>query len=113
MPLNDDGEKMLKGVRFLMGSDAGVAIISLLFYGRAMYGLEMVKESGGQLKRGTIYVYLRRMEQQGLISSEVHNNPVNEGAQRRRYRITALGKRALISSETARRLVGLGSPVPA
>lgn len=67
------------------------------------YGLDLVKRSGGDLKRGTIYVTLQRMEEKGFVESRPE--PVTDeqiGAQRRLYRITGLGQRAL----TAREMVG-------
>lgn len=34
-----------------------------------MFGLDLVEQSGGLLKRGTVYVLLGRMEDRGLIAS--------------------------------------------
>jgi hypothetical protein len=35
-----------------------------------MYGLELVAESRGRLKRGTVYVILGRMQQKGYVEAE-------------------------------------------
>ena len=35
--------------------------------GREMFGLEMIEVSNGELKRGTIYVTLLRMQEKGFI----------------------------------------------
>ena len=37
--------------------------------GCELYGLEMVKKSGGALKRGTVYVTLERMADKGYVTS--------------------------------------------
>lgn len=47
-----------------------------------MYGLDMVKASGGQLQRGTVYVLLGRMQDHGLVEATA---PDADG--RRRYRL--------------------------
>ena len=47
-----------------------------------MYGLDMVKQSGGRLQRGTIYVLLGRMQDHGLVEA---TEPDGDG--RRKYRI--------------------------
>ena len=67
-------------------------ILRLLTTGRRLYGLEMVKESD-KLKRGTIYVYLGRMEEKEWINSEAEKNPAEAGLPRRRYWITGKGQR--------------------
>ena len=56
------------------------------------YGLELVHNSGGKLKRGTVYVTLQRMEDKGLIESYVKEKPPTEsGIPRRMYRVTGHG----------------------
>ena len=58
------------------------------------YGLELVRNSGGKLKRGTVYVTLQRMEEKGLIESYVKEKPPTEsGIPRRLYRVTGHGAR--------------------
>jgi DNA-binding PadR family transcriptional regulator len=60
-----------------------------------MFGLEIVGESLGLLKRGTIYVTLQRMEEKELIESwqEARVKP-EIGIPRRLYRVTGLGESA-------------------
>src|SRR5688500_3848782 len=56
------------------------------------YGLELVEASNHQLKRGTIYVTLARMEIKGFIGSrqeEPHAAAI--GLPRRMYRVTPYG----------------------
>jgi PadR family transcriptional regulator PadR len=71
-------------------------ILELLARSGTMFGLQMVDESAGVLKRGTVYVTLGRMEAKGLVASE--QEPAQPGAiglPRRFYRLTALGERLL------------------
>ena len=66
--------------------------------GREMYGLEMIEESNGLLKRGTIYVTLQRMEEKGLVESRQEARPKPEiGVPRRLYRPTGVGQAAFRS----------------
>ncbi|MCI0662208.1 MAG: PadR family transcriptional regulator [Acidobacteria bacterium] len=62
--------------------------------GRELFGLEMVEASKGDLKRGTIYVTLQRMEEKGYIESrtEVRQQP-EIGIPRRLYKVTGCGER--------------------
>ncbi len=61
-----------------------------------MYGLELVAESGGRLKRGTVYVVLGRMQQKGYVEAEAEKFADDSGlVPRRMYRATALGLRVL------------------
>ena len=68
------------------------AILKLLIDEREMYGLEMVKKSGGALKLGTIYVTLSRMEEKGFATSRREDEPTLV-VPRRLYKITARGAR--------------------
>ncbi len=71
-------------------------ILGLLVSAGPMFGLQLVDVSGGQLKRGTVYVTLGRMEQKGYIESEQEIRPAGAiGLPRRIYRPTALGERVL------------------
>lgn len=63
---------------------------------REMYGLELVAESRGRLKRGTVYVTLQRMQQKRLIEAEPEKFGDDSGlVPRRMYRATAYGLRVL------------------
>jgi PadR family transcriptional regulator, regulatory protein PadR len=71
-------------------------ILQLLASTGSMFGLQLVEASNGQLKRGTVYVTLGRMEQKGFIESEQELRPAGAiGLPRRIYRPTALGERVL------------------
>lgn len=79
----------------LSGKEA--LILQLLVNGKPeMYGLEMVRDADGELKRGTVYVLLSRMEEKGYITSRVELTPdkAHPGLARRQYRVSALGQRA-------------------
>jgi DNA-binding PadR family transcriptional regulator len=71
-------------------------ILELLVSGGPMYGLQLVEQSGGALKRGTVYVTLGRMEAKGLVESQQEEMPPGAiGLPRRIYRPTGLGQRML------------------
>jgi DNA-binding PadR family transcriptional regulator len=87
-----------------------VLILGLLGAGRELYGLELVEASGGDLKRGTVYVTLNRMEEKGYVSSRMDASTVRPGLPLRLYKSTALGRRMLSASRLlARRF----NPAPA
>jgi DNA-binding PadR family transcriptional regulator len=61
-----------------------------------MYGLELVAQSRRQLKRGTVYVTLGRMEEKGYLTSRLEAAPPSIGGMPRRiYEPTAAGRRVL------------------
>ena len=71
-------------------------ILELLGTEGPMYGLQLVEQSNGALKRGTVYVTLGRMEAKGLVESQQEPLPPGGiGLPRRIYRPTALGERML------------------
>lgn len=72
----------------------------LINSGRELFGLEMVESSNGELKRGTIYVTLQRMEEEGFIESKQEPRAAPEiGIARRLYSPTGLGQRVLAAYE--------------
>jgi len=71
-------------------------ILELLVANISMYGLQLVSQSQGKLKRGTVYVTLGRMEKKGLILSEPEKLSDDSGlVPRRMYRPTPFGLRVL------------------
>lgn len=67
---------------------------------KEMYGLQMIEEAGGRLKRGTIYVTLGRMEDKGFIESRKEEQRAGaKGLPRRLYKPSALGQRVLTEWE--------------
>ena len=59
-----------------------------------MYGLDMVKASK-HLNRGSIYVHLNHMEDEGLVSSRVVETITGPLAGRRIYAITDKGRASM------------------
>ena len=71
-------------------------ILELLVRHDEMYGLELVAASPRQIKRGTVYVTLGRMEEKGYVASRLEDAPVGAGGLPRRiYRPTPLGRQVL------------------
>ena len=71
------------------------AVILDLLRSREMYGLELVDESDGFLKRGTVYVTLGRMEEKGFVAWRTDAEATHPGMPRRLYRATPLGAKVL------------------
>jgi len=82
-------------------------ILELLVQRDEMYGLELVAASPRQVKRGTVYVTLGRMEEKGYVASRLEDAPPRAGGLPRRiYRPTPLGRQVLSAwTEVIRQLV--------
>jgi PadR family transcriptional regulator, regulatory protein PadR len=78
-------------------------VLSLLIANGEMYGLELVNRSNGELKRGTVYVTLGRMEDKGFVESMREEVTAGDGPPRRIYSATGLGVRAYRAMEYAAR----------
>ena len=77
-------------------------MILALLDSQERYGLELVQLSDGQLKRGTVYVTLQRMEAKGLIQSSLKTRPPTEsGIARRLYRRAAYGDQVWAAYQAA------------
>ena len=75
-------------------------LLQLLAAGGEQYGLQLVKASGGWLKRGTVYVLLARMQDKGFVESrEETSTDERIGIKRRLYRVTGAGERILAAWE--------------
>ena len=71
---------------------ASESLILDLLETRERFGLELVEGSRGQVKRGSIYVTLGRMEAKGFVESRQEARaPGAIGLPRRLYRATAYG----------------------
>ncbi len=76
-----------------------------------LFGLELVRRSGAygsdlQLKKGTVYVTLERMEKKGLVTSILESAPPSKAEgefyiPRRLYTLTPKGLEALEALENA------------
>jgi DNA-binding PadR family transcriptional regulator len=76
-------------------------ILRLLIANGEMYGLELVTQSSGKLKRGTVYVTLSRMAEKGYVTSRIED--VVSGPPRRLYSASGQGARVFRSLELASR----------
>jgi DNA-binding PadR family transcriptional regulator len=76
-------------------------ILDLLVTKGEMYGLELVSESGGNLKRGTVYVTLGRMADKGYVESRTVPQDDGSGMPKRLFRATGYGSRVLSAWELA------------
>ena len=77
-------------------------ILDLLSAGGRLYGLELVRRSEGHLKRGTVYVTLQRMEEKGLVASQLEQlDEPRPGLARRLYQPTPSGLATLRAVELA------------
>jgi len=83
-------------------------VLDLLAAHGPTYGLDLVARADGRLKRGSIYVTLGRMEQKGLVTSELEIRP-GEGPARRLYEPTALGLRSLVAARLVHGDLPLGA----
>jgi PadR family transcriptional regulator PadR len=95
-----------KGLPSLSGKER--IILERLLESGPKYGLQLVDESRGALKRGTVYVTLGRMEQKGLVES--HHEAATRSADaipRRMYRATGLGRRVFDAWTTIARAFAL------
>lgn len=71
---------------------------------KEIYGWELMEKSGGNLKRGTIYVILNRMEDKGFIVSRKEQRRVGaRGLPRRMYKLTGIGQRTISAWEIAQK----------
>ena len=79
-------------------------VILELLAGEEMFGLQLVEQSHGALKRGTVYVTLGRMQDKGYVESWAEKQvPGAIGLPRRLYRPTAYGHRVLAAWKAAAR----------
>ena len=83
------------------------ALTLRLLVGRGeSYGLQLVKASDGELKRGSVYVVLGRLEEKGFVESRQEDEtPEYIGIPRRLYKITGVGSRALNAYEMGRAML--------
>jgi DNA-binding PadR family transcriptional regulator len=97
----------MKSARLPTLSNKERIVLDLLVSG-PKYGLELVDDSRGALKRGTVYVTLGRMEQKGLVESRHEADARDPHAiPRRMYHVTAHGRRVLEAWTTVARALAL------
>jgi PadR family transcriptional regulator PadR len=78
-------------------------ILEMLIQSKSeLFGLEMVEASRGDLKRGTIYVTLQRMQEKGLVDSKPEPRTAPEiGIPRRLYSVSGYGQRVYRAYQAA------------
>jgi DNA-binding PadR family transcriptional regulator len=59
--------------------------------GKRLYGLELVERSNGELKKGTVYVFLSRLTKKGYVTSEREAEARGIATPRRFYKTTGEG----------------------
>ncbi|MCB1023526.1 MAG: helix-turn-helix transcriptional regulator [Acidobacteria bacterium] len=85
-------------------------VMEMLLNEGEMYGLKMVESSQGELKKGTVYVTLGRMEDKGLVTSKEESRGDSEkGIARRLYSHTDYGTRIFKAQELALKYLNMGS----
>ena len=91
-------------------SDKEFIILEMLVNKSELFGLEMAETSGGQLKKGTIYVTLQRMSEKGLVESRQEARSAAEiGIARRKYTATPFGERVFRAQEIALKYLNLNA----
>ncbi|MCO6511979.1 MAG: PadR family transcriptional regulator [Aridibacter famidurans] len=90
----------LSGIEYL--------VMDMLERNGEMFGLEMVDASGGDLKKGTIYVTLGRMADKGLVDSRTESGD-SSASQKRLYSPTEYGKRVFKAQEIALKYLNMGA----
>lgn len=94
--------------RLPVPSQKEALILRLLVGNGELFGLQMVERSKGELRRGTVYVTLDRMEDKGYLTSRQEEKlPGAIGLPRRLYKITGLGQRVLHAWEIYGQAVSL------
>jgi DNA-binding PadR family transcriptional regulator len=83
-------------------------ILRLLVANGEMYGLELVNGSGGELKRGTVYVTLGRMADKGYVESRTVPQDDGSGMPKRLFQATGYGSRVLNAWEMANATLAWG-----
>jgi DNA-binding PadR family transcriptional regulator len=79
--------------------------------GGERFGLELVEQSGGTLKRGSVYVILSRMEAKGFVTSRLDDRPQPPaGPTRRLYAATPYGRRCIRPTPSCGRRWPCGPP---
>jgi len=78
-----------------------MTVLSLLMNAPlGLYGLQLVEQSGGSIKRGSVYVLLGRLEEKGYVTSAIAKVDANyPGLPRPIYKLTAPGQKVLALAE--------------
>src|SRR5215510_8489375 len=72
------------------------------------FGLELVGQSDGRVKRGSVYVTLARMEAKGFVESRQEERPAGAiGLPRRLYKATSYGATVRSAYQTLQQAISL------
>jgi DNA-binding PadR family transcriptional regulator len=97
------GKKTTDEMPHLTRTEAIILDVLLSNGAQEMYGLEIVKASGGRISRGSVYVLTSRMEDKGLVSSREEPGPPEAGGLPRViFTPTGMGLRVYAAWATAR-----------
>jgi len=89
-------------------------ILALLSREKELFGLQIVDQSRGTVKRGTVYVTLGRMHDKGFVDSRTEPRaPGAIGLPRRLYRLTPYGVAVLKTWTRATRALAQLRPAEA
>jgi DNA-binding PadR family transcriptional regulator len=89
-------------------------ILTLLSREKELFGLQIVEQSGGAVKRGTVYVTLGRMHDKGFVESRTEPRaPGAIGLPRRLFRLTPYGGAVLKTWTRATRALARLRPAEA
>jgi DNA-binding PadR family transcriptional regulator len=84
------------------------SLVMELLRRRERYGLELVDASSGELKRGSVYVILARMEDKGFVESRQEDRAEGvSGLPRRLYKATPYGRKVHDAFATLRDALAL------
>lgn len=78
-----------------MPSKKELVVMSILIRPSPMYGLEIVRESDGDVTRGSVYTILNRLIDKGFVESEEREFSEFSQAKRRVYKLTGEGRRVI------------------
>ena len=96
-----------------LGEFEQLVLLAVIHCGDDAYGMavrrELAQRAGRDAAIGAVYATLDRLETKGLVSSEKTETGTGESRARRRFKLTAAGRRALKRAQTtlARMLDGL------
>lgn len=101
--------------RDYLGSFELMVMLALIRLGENAYGVpisrEIVERGGGDVALGSVYASLARLEEKGLVSSNLGEPTAERGGRAKRYfRVTAKGLREVRETQSALKKLWRGLP---
>jgi PadR family transcriptional regulator PadR len=101
--------------RDYLGSFELMVLLALIRLGENAYGVPISREieerSGREVALGSVYATLERLEEKGLVSSELGEPTAERGGRAKRYfRVTAKGVRQVRETQLVLRKLWQGLP---